>query len=510
MKRERPASVTVVVAALFAVVSCALFASVAAYLHYTLRSQLLQSDAEELHGKLELIRGLIAENPSAASVPERASRLHDVLTGHERIRLVVRRPGGRIIIAHPGEGIAGAERIPAAASAAPTLLVDEGVLYQVLAAEVQVAPGESPLRVELAMNEGVQMALLRSFRGRLVIAVLVGSLLAALLGWGAARYGMAPVRRIANAAARISAERLSERIDTAAAPRELQELVAAFNGMLERLESSFRRLEQFSSDLAHELRTPVNNMMLQTEVGLGRPRSAEEYARLLESIREECERLSRTTSEMLFLAKADAHQLLLAARPVSLRAECEKAIAFFQPVLDENGVTAVVAGDAEVQGDQLLIRRAVANLLSNAVRYTPHGGQIRLTVSAVAQSEVRLEVANPGPGIAPEHLGRVFDRFFRADASRGRSQEGAGLGLAIVAAIMALHAGRATAHSAPGTDTRFTLHFPAPRGCLPREPRENPREDPRAEWRWDPRQTPSPGNDGRRVRHCRGRKCRNG
>lgn len=465
MTRARSASVTVVVTVLFAVVSFALFASIATYLHYALRSQLLQSDAEELQGKLALISELVAGKPDTASVLDEGPRLHDVLTGHDRIRLVVRGPEGAVIFAHPDPALEQMGRV-AAGAATPAVIFDRrGVLHQVLAAEVRTAAGAKPLRMELAMDGAIHEALLASFRTRLVVAVLVGSLVAGLLGWGAARYGMAPVRRIANAAARISAERLSERIDPAAAPRELRELVGAFNGMLERLEGSFRRLEEFSSDLAHELRTPVNNMMLQTEVALGRPRSQEEYARLLESIREECERLSRTTSEMLFLAKADARQLLLAADTVSLREECEKALAFFQPVLDENGVAAVVEGNAEVRGDHLLIRRAIANLLSNAVRHTPRGGRIRLSVRAVPEGEVRLEVANPGPGIAPEHLGRVFDRFFRADASRERSAEGAGLGLAIVAAIMALHAGRATATSSPGSDTRFTLHFPAAGGA---------------------------------------------
>lgn len=463
---RRTASVTVVVSTLFAVVSFALFASIAAYLHFALRNQLQQSDADELRGKLALISELVAGKADAAAVLDDAWRKHGLLAGHERLQLVVRHADGRVLVAYPGEVLEGAERVPAATNTqAPVTLLDRrGVPYQVLATEIQSGAAARPLRIELAINEGVQLALLASFRRQLVVAVLGGSLLAGLLGWGAARYGMRPLRRIAHAAARISAERLSERIDPAAAPRELQELVAAFNGMLERLEASFRRLEEFSSDLAHELRTPVNNIMLQTEVALGRPRSQHDYARLLESIREECERLSRMTSDMLFLAKADAQQLLPNAQPVSLREECEKAAAFFQPILDDNDVAAAVDGDAVVRGDPLLIRRAIVNLLSNAVRYTPRGGVIRLSVSAAPEGGTRFEVRNPGPGIAPEHLGRVFDRFFRADPARGRSPEGAGLGLAIVAAIMGLHGGKASVRSAPAGDTSFTLHFPAGRG----------------------------------------------
>lgn len=462
---RRTASVTVVVSTLFAVVSFALFASIAAYLHFALRSQLLQNDADELRGKLALIRKLVAGQTDAAAVLDDAWRKHGLLAGHERLRLVVRHPDGQVLVADPSEVLEGAEHVPAATNAqAPVTLFDHhGVPYRMLATEIPSGAAARPLRVELAINEGIQMTLLTSFRRQLVVAVLGGSLLAGLLGWGAAGYGMRPLWRIAHAATRISAERLSERIDPAAAPRELRELVAAFNGMLERLESSFRRLEEFSSDLAHELRTPVNNIMLQTEVALGRPRSQEDYARLLESIREECQRLSRMSSDMLFLAKAEAHQLLADAQPVSLREECEKAAAFFQPVLDDNGIAAAVEGDAVVRGDPLLIRRAIVNLLSNAVRYAPRGGVICVTVSTVSGGEVRLEVSNPGPGIAPEHLRRVFDRFYRADPARGRSPEGAGLGLAIVAAIMGLHGGKASARSAPAGDTTFTLHFPAGR-----------------------------------------------
>ena len=464
---SRPAaSVTVVVSTLFALVSFALFASIAAYLYFALRVQLQQRDAEELRGKLALIRELAAGKADAAAVVEDAWHKHGLLAGHERLHLVVRHPDGRVLIAHHGEVLDGVERVPAAMDAqAPVTLFDHsGMPYLVLATEIESGSAARPLRVELAISEGVQLTLLASFRRQLVAAVLGGSLLAGLLGWGAARYGMRPLRRIAHAAARISVERLGERIDPAAAPRELQDLVAAFNGMLERLETSFRRLEEFSSDLAHELRTPINNIMLQTEVALARPRSPDDYARLLESIQEECQRLSRMSSDMLFLAKADSQQLLPDSQFVSLREECEKAVAFFQPLLDDNGVASAVEGEAEVRGNPLLIRRAIVNLLSNAARYTPRGGVIRILVSTASEGAVQLDVSNPGPGIAPEHLKRVFERFFRADPARGRSPEGAGLGLPIVAAIMGLHGGTASARSVPGVETTFSLRFPSGRG----------------------------------------------
>lgn len=315
--------------------------------------------------------------------------------------------------------------------------------------------------IALALDTTEQGALLAIYRQHLFVALLSGGLLVALLGFGVARQGLRPVRRMADTAYRISADRLSARLEARQVPRELEQLATAFNAMLARLEDSFTRLAAFSSDLAHELRTPVHNLMGQTQVALSRPRSVEEYRGVLESNLEECERLSRMIADMLFLAKADHAQLALKAEAVDLRAELDKVVEFYQAHAEERGLRVVCEGTGSVLADRALVRRAIGNL-SNALKHTPEGGEIRARLSAESGA-LTLVVSNPGPGIPAPHLARVFDRFYRIDSARGSAEEGSGLGLAIVKSIMELHGGSVRVSSEPGQLTSFTLVFPQDR-----------------------------------------------
>jgi two-component system, OmpR family, heavy metal sensor histidine kinase CusS len=230
--------------------------------------------------------------------------------------------------------------------------------------------------------------------------------------------------------------------------------------MLARLEDSFRRLSDFSSDMAHELRTPITNLMTQTQVALSRSRSADEYREVLYSNLEELDRLARTITDMLFLAKAD-HGLLVPHRePVDLAAEVRGLFDFYEALVDERGIALESSGEGSVSGDRLMIRRAISNLLSNAIRHTAKGERVRVRIDRDGTDNVRLTVENPGIAIEPEHLARIFDRFYRVDPARQRSTEGAGLGLAITRSIVAAHQGTLRALSADGL-TRFEMSLPA-------------------------------------------------
>jgi two-component system heavy metal sensor histidine kinase CusS len=315
--------------------------------------------------------------------------------------------------------------------------------------------------IALALDTAEQRALLASYRHHLVVALLSGGVLAALMSFLVVRHGLRPLRRMAATAYQISVDHLSERLSIEHAPAELKQLATAFNAMLARLEDSFGRLAGFSSDLAHELRTPINNIMGQTQVALTRTRTADEYRRVLESNLEEIERLSRMIAEMLFLARADHAQVTLRTESVDLRAELDKMAEFYEAHAQDRGVRIVCAGDGRVDADRLLVQRAVSNLLSNAIRHTPEGEEVRLWTVRDDSGTAIVNVRNPGPGIAREHLDRVFDRFYRIDSSRGVSHEGVGLGLAIVRSIMVLHGGRVSVASMPDGMTTFALHFPA-------------------------------------------------
>jgi two-component system heavy metal sensor histidine kinase CusS len=230
--------------------------------------------------------------------------------------------------------------------------------------------------------------------------------------------------------------------------------------MLARLEDSFRRLSDFSSDIAHELRTPVSNLLTQTQVMLSRARTVDEYQDVLASNAEELERMAKMIADMLFLAKADNDLVMPNLETVDLRTEAEGLASFYEAVAEENGVTLTVDGNAAVSGDRLMLRRAIGNLLSNAFGHTPRGGFVRIRIGINEDRMATIQVENSGETIPPEHLPRLFDRFYRADPSRKRLADGAGLGLAITRSIIQAHGGSVSVRSFKGI-TAFDLKISA-------------------------------------------------
>ena len=258
---------------------------------------------------------------------------------------------------------------------------------------------------------------------------------------------------------RIGPTHLKERVIPADWPRELQPLAIAFDDMLERLDDSFTRLSQFSADLAHELRTPIANMLGEAQVALTRERTAAEYRETIESTIGECERLSRIVDNLLFVARVDAAREPIARKRFDARNAVEKIAAFYQTIADERHVSISCTGDGYIHADPDLFERAVGNLLDNALRFTPENGSIQIALSE-HDGDFEVAVSDNGCGIAPEHLPRVFDRFYRAESSRG--SDGAGLGLALVKSIVDLHGGSASIQSQVGHGTTVKIIFPLP------------------------------------------------
>jgi two-component system heavy metal sensor histidine kinase CusS len=321
-------------------------------------------------------------------------------------------------------------------------------------------PGLPQAIVGVAINIDHHRMFLATFYRNLWLAIAGATVLAGVLGWGAARRGLAPVRDMAAVARNITASRLHDRVPTATLPQELVDVAKSFNDMLSRLEDSFRRLSEFSSDLAHELRTPIGSLMTQTQVALSRTRSAEEYREVLYSNSEEYERLARMIADMLFLAKADNGLIVPRSETVDLATEVGELFEFYDALAEDQGVSLALTGSGTIDGERLMIRRAVSNLLSNAINYTRRGGCVDVRIERADDGAVRLAVENSGDDIAPEHLPRLFDRFYRVDPSRQRVTDGAGLGLAITKSIVAAHGAVVRASSANGV-TRFEILFPA-------------------------------------------------
>jgi two-component system heavy metal sensor histidine kinase CusS len=293
--------------------------------------------------------------------------------------------------------------------------------------------------------------------------VLVGAVAACgAAGYAIARRGLRPVRAIAAVVGRVRPSHLGERIATAGLPAELLAVAAPLNTMLDRLAGSFDRLTRFSSDIAHELRTPVNNLRGGIEVALGRPRSPDEYHEVLASSLEECGRLTRLVEALLFLARAEDPKSQVAREAVDVGTELAAVREVYEPAAADAGVRLHAGAPAGLRAEvnRPLFQRAVGNLVANAVAHTPAGGEVRVTAETVVGGVV-VTVADTGCGIAAADLPHVFDRFYRADPARSAGGANLGLGLAIVRRIMEIHGGAAAVDSAPGMGTRVTLTFPA-------------------------------------------------
>jgi two-component system heavy metal sensor histidine kinase CusS len=305
-----------------------------------------------------------------------------------------------------------------------------------------------------------------SFRTTLWSVVILAAILTGFLGWIAVRRGLAPLQAIKREAASITAHRLDSRLATDSIPTELADLAETLNEMLARLEGSFRRLSDFSSDLAHELRTPVSNLLTQTQVTLSKARTSDEYRDVLASNVEEFERLSRMIADMLFLAKSENDLIIPNRESVDLALEVEGLLEYYGVLADEKHVELGYVGSGVVWGDRLMIRRAISNLLSNAVRHAPHGGRVAVRIDDSDQRVAKLVVENTGDTIPAEHMERLFDRFYRVDTSRQYLGEGAGLGLAITRSIARAHNGEIQGRSGDGiTAFELTLPFGPPKSA---------------------------------------------
>lgn len=320
---------------------------------------------------------------------------------------------------------------------------------------------DQQILVMLTLDRESDVTLLNAYVKSTLIALPFILLLVGGCAWWVVHRGLKPLRAFRKVAESVSARDLSHRMKVQGLPEELSDLAHAVNFMLHRLDGDVQQLAQFSDDLAHELRSPMNNLMGKAQVTLSRERPPAEYKQVLESCTEELERLSRMVSQMLFLASVSQPSAPLIFSAIDLREEAKKVAELFAMPADEKKMSVEVHGDAKVCGDRLMIQRAISNLLSNAIRHGATGSSV--TVSLASQKEeVSLSVRNTGEGIEAEHLPRLFDRFYRVHASRSRQQGGTGLGLAIVRSIMSLHEGRVAVESQPGAFTTFSLIFPVP------------------------------------------------
>lgn len=461
---RRP-SITLRLTLLFALTSAMVLVAFGSFLKYAIERHFEQQDLQELTGKLELTRHALGRIHDQSGLDDLPQHLGDALVGHHGLSVTIVNDQGVVWFAsagahHPRPPIEALAKGAAPGRIEAMIVQSDGHFQRCIVALAPVGiAGKAPFTVALALDIEHHMEFMRMFDRAIWVSVAIGILLAGLLGWFAAQKGLAPLRTIAEHARGISASHLNQRLPSETVPHELIDLVTAFNGMLARLEDSFKRLSDFSSDLAHELRTPISNLMTQTQVALAQARSAEAYREVLYSSMEEYDRLARMIGDMLFLAKAD-HGLIVPRREtVDLAAEVAGLFEFYDALAEAHEVHLATAGQATVAGDKLMLRRALSNLISNAIRHTPPTGTISVEIETCGADRVCIGVSNPGPPIPPEHLPYLFERFYRVDASRQRGGEGAGLGLAITKSIIEAHQGTIIVHS-DSELTRFEIGLP--------------------------------------------------
>lgn len=434
------------------------------FAYATLAGELDAQRRSALRDKMHHAHQLLADD-ATSEVSGVGPRLAELVSGHPELHLAVAVPAAP----EPRFTVGAAAAQSVARLRSDTWATDSFLEWQTARGRRMLSlagagrtGGAAPYELVLSIDRDADDTLLQRL---LVSAATAAPFALALVGASAlavVRFGLRPLKRLREAAAHVSASTLSGRIETDRLPSELRDLGASFNAMLDRLDDGVGRLAQFSGDLAHEMRTPLATALGRSQVALSQPRSVEQLTDVLERNVEQLRRLSRLVADVLFLAQAEHAPDALKPERVDLAREAANVAEFVGLLAEERNMTLRIEGAAVVRADRGLLRRAITNLLSNAVRYGDAGTAVEVHIDTRDES-ARLVVINRGEAIAPEHLARLYDRFYRPDRSRASDAGGTGLGLAIVKAIVDLHHGSIEATSGDGT-TRFTLGLPASSG----------------------------------------------
>jgi len=439
-------SIVVRTSLLFALLTATALTAMGVMVRVAVDHHFTQMDDMQMAGKLELIQQTLAEMQAQNDVQNIKHELDRALIGHHDLLVRIDTASDQLWYQ------SGHATIPANKRHARTWEAN-GTPYRGIA-----ATSAAGYQITVGIDISHHQQFLRAFE-RELLAIGGGGLIAmAILGVLIAQRGLTPLQTMTALVARSSAQQLDHRLQPETMPVELRELAAAFNDLLNRIGNTLTRLSEFSADLAHELRTPINNLMIQTQVSLAKERSAADYKEILYTNYEEYERLARMIGDMLFLAKADNGLIMPQHEPVALGKDLRALCDFYGVLAEEKHIQLCVSGEANCAGDALMLRRAFGNVLSNAIQHADAHSSIQIAIHSTTHS-ASVAVSNRGSTISPEHLSRVFDRFYRADTAHASAHDGIGLGLAIAQSIIAAHRGEIRVISAAG-NTTFTVVLP--------------------------------------------------
>ena len=330
--------------------------------------------------------------------------------------------------------------------------------YLTMLAPIKLYNGEEHGYMLVALNTSYQHTITHD-RRIFIGFLLAGMILSLVLGKMVTNRGLRSLDDLTNTVKNITTSSLNRRVDPEKMPVELRVLGRAFNQMLDRIEISFVRLHQMSADMSHELRTPITNLIGQTELLLSCEYSKSDLLNAFSSNLEELQRMASLIENILFLARAESQLPEIEKQFIDAAAEINKIVEYYQPLAEDKAIQITVTGNSNVPVNVVMFRRLMSNLISNAIKYTDINGSIGITITLEAETnQINIIVSDSGIGISPQHLPRLFDRFYRVDDSRTVS--GTGLGLAIVKSIVDLHHGKIQVESSPAIGTSFIIIFP--------------------------------------------------
>jgi len=467
MKRKKTLSLTARLTIAYTLSSVSLILIATLYLYWSLVHALNYRDEKFFTSKAEAVRSLLSRPDNRRDLHFRIETEWPALTSEMFFVRLMDAKGGIIAESPGGSGIFERTPIPVTlgrpvnpGNSDARILSHGGEVFRAFTSFLEL--DGKHYTVQIALNRTEESALIDEYRNRLMMVLVVCLLGSAFACLQIARRGLRPIHVMAQTAAKITSSNLDEKMLPSEMPSELAHLAKTFDAMLDRLKASFERLQRFSADIAHELRTPINNISGELQVALGKDRPVEYYKDAIGSCLEECSRISRIIDSLLFLAHAENPRIELSKERVDVCKELEGTLEFYEPAAAEKGIQCRLFVDEGVMviAERTLFQRAVGNILSNAIKNTERSGQIEIRASR-KPTEVEIEIVDSGAGIPPEHLPHLFDRFYRVDASRSKDSGGSGLGLAIVKSIASIHGGDVKIRSAVGVGTRVSLLLPA-------------------------------------------------
>ena len=394
----------------------------------------MQRQQENLNHKQAALQHLLQEGRASHTPGVMTHMLSDFLTGHDELSLRITKDSGQRIF----EQLRQPEDDP----------LSERRSFSMELPSPQAGQPKQTVQVLLMLDRRPDDALLRQLAWILGLAAVGSALLVSITSAFLVRRGLAPLHSLVEQTRQLDAQDLSrdwqKRLDDTDQPQELRPLINQFNALLERLAVAYRQMEAFNADVAHELNTPLTTLISSCELALRKPRSAEELRDILASNLEDLQRMAGIVADMLFLSHADRGESARRTLVPSMADLASEVIDYHEASLQEAGLQVQIEGDASAQVDARLLRRALSNLLGNATRYARSGSTIEVLIEEVPQMHrLHLSIRNHGQQIEATHLPRLFDRFYRSDASRSQADRNHGLGLAIVSAIARMHGGEA-------------------------------------------------------------------